>query len=97
MTEKPNGLRVVTVELLETIEHFLVTGERECAITLERVRTILAQPATAKVDEALAIELPGRLSFCRVADSPIDDTDGDLLDYGETVAAIEAAGGKVKA
>lgn len=63
---------------------------------LMRVRMAYAQPVTVRVDEALAIQLPGRLSFCRVADSPIDDKAGDLLDYDDTVAAIEAAGIKVK-
>lgn len=63
---------------------------------LMRVRMAFAQPVTVTVDEALAIELPGRLSFCRVADSPIDDKAGDLLDYDDTVAAIEAAGIRVK-
>lgn len=63
---------------------------------LMRVRMAYAQPVTVRVDEALVIELPGRLSFCRVSDSPIDDKTGDLLDYDDTVAAIEAAGIKVK-
>lgn len=55
------GVVSVPRELLETVEHFLATGDRQNSITLGRLRALLAAPAE---DVRAVVEEPvGRVSY----------------------------------